>query len=64
MTPFFAFKEAGEIQMNEDALVMYGVVVNASEIFGLYGYREIFEFKKFWAECSGRSLKLGEIHTA
>ena len=39
---FFVFKEVGEIQMNEDALVACGVVVNASEIFGLYGYPRDF----------------------
>ena len=38
------------------------VIANACGIFGLYSYREIFEFKEFWGIGSGRSFALGAMH--
>ena len=38
------------------------VIANASGIFGLYSYREVFEFKQFWGIGSGRSFALGAMH--
>ena len=38
------------------------VIANASGIYGLYSYREIFEFKEFWGIGSGRSFALGAMH--
>ena len=38
------------------------VIANASGIFGLYSYREVFEFKEFWGIGSGRSFALGAMH--
>ena len=38
------------------------VVANASGIYGLYSYREVFEFKEFWGIGSGRSFALGAMH--
>ena len=40
------------------------VIANASGIYGLYSYREIFEFKEFWGIGSGRSFALGAMHAA
>ena len=40
------------------------VVANSSGIYGLYSYREIFEFKEFWSIGSGRSFALGAMHAA
>ncbi|MBC7719034.1 MAG: MFS transporter, partial [Chitinophagaceae bacterium] len=40
------------------------VVANASGIYGLYSYREIFEFKEFWGIGSGRSFALGAMHAS
>ena len=40
------------------------VIANASGIYGLYSYREVFEFKEFWAIGSGRSFALGAMHAA
>lgn len=40
------------------------VVANSSGIYGLYSYREIFEFKEFWGIGSGRSFALGAMHAA
>ena len=38
------------------------VVANASGIYGLYSYREVFEFKQFWCIGSGRGFALGAMH--
>lgn len=38
------------------------VIANANGIFGLYSYREVFEFKEFWGIGSGRSFALGAMH--
>lgn len=40
------------------------VIANACGIFGLYSYREVFEFKEFWGIGSGRSFALGAMHAA
>ena len=40
------------------------VIANSSGIYGLYSYREIFEFKEFWAIGSGRNFALGAMHAA
>ena len=38
------------------------VIANASGIFGLYSYREVFEFNQFWGIGSGRGFALGAMH--
>ena len=38
------------------------VIANGTGIYGLYSYREIFEFKEFWGIGSGRSFALGAMH--
>ena len=38
------------------------VIANSSGIYGLYSYREIFEFNEFWGIGSGRSFALGAMH--
>jgi ATP-dependent protease HslVU (ClpYQ) peptidase subunit len=40
------------------------VIANPSGIYGLYSYREVFEFKEFWGIGSGRSFALGAMHAA
>ena len=40
------------------------VIANAGGIFGLYSYREVFEFKAFWGIGSGRSFALGAMHAS
>jgi ATP-dependent HslUV protease subunit HslV len=40
------------------------VMANASGIYGLYSYREVFEFKEFWGIGSGRSFALGAMQAA
>jgi ATP-dependent protease HslVU (ClpYQ) peptidase subunit len=38
------------------------LIANAAGIFGLYSYREVFEFKEFWGIGSGRGFALGAMH--
>ena len=40
------------------------VIANASGIYGLYSYREVFEFNEFWGIGSGRSFALGAMHAS
>ena len=40
------------------------LIANATGIYGLYSYREVFEFKEFWGIGSGRSFALGAMHAA
>ena len=37
------------------------LIANASGIFGVYSYREVFEFDRFWAIGSGRTFALGAM---
>lgn len=37
------------------------LIANPSGIYGVYSYREIFEFKRFWSIGSGRSFALGAM---
>ncbi len=37
------------------------LIANASGLFGVYSYREVFEFDRFWAIGSGRSFALGAM---
>ena len=38
------------------------LMANQSGIYGIYSYREVFEFKQFWSIGSGRSFALGAMH--
>ena len=40
------------------------LIANPSGIFGVYSYREVFSFERFWAIGSGRSFALGAMFTA
>ena len=64
MTTLVAVKKAGQVVMAADTLVSFGDIANASGIYGLYSYREIFEFKEFWGKGSGRIPALGAMHAA
>ena len=61
-------KETFFLQTKEDdsdpyESIQFSVVVaNASGIYGLYSYREVFEFKQFWCIGSGRGFALGAMH--
>ncbi|OOG37926.1 MFS transporter [Polaromonas sp. A23] len=61
-------KESFFLQTKEDDNDPYessqlsALIVNATGIYGIYSYREVFEFKEFWAIGSGRSFALGAMH--
>jgi ATP-dependent HslUV protease, peptidase subunit HslV len=38
------------------------LIANASGVYGVYSYREVFEFDRFWAIGSGRSFALGAMY--
>ena len=40
------------------------LIANHAGIFGVYSYREVFEFDRFWAIGSGRSFALGAMYAA
>ncbi len=45
-----------------ESMQFSSVIANSSGIYGLYSYREVFEFKEFWGIGSGRSFALGAMH--
>ena len=63
-------KEAFFLQTKEDDNDPYEssqfsvLIANASGIYGLYSYREVFEFQEFWGIGSGRSFALGAMHAS
>jgi len=40
------------------------LIANPGGIFGVYSYREVFSFERFWAIGSGRNFALGAMHAA
>ena len=38
------------------------LIANPRGLFGVYSYREVFEFDRFWAIGSGRSFALGAMY--
>ncbi|MBS0315673.1 MAG: MFS transporter [Proteobacteria bacterium] len=63
-------KESYFLQTKEDENDPYessqlsAVIANATGIYGLYSYREVFEFKEYWSIGSGRSFALGAMHAS
>ena len=61
-------KETFFLQTKEDDNDPYessqfsAVIANATGIYGLYSYREVFEFNEFWGIGSGRAFALGAMH--
>lgn len=61
-------KESFFLQTKEDEHDPYEssqftmLLANASGIYGIYSYREVFEFKQFWSIGSGRNFALGAMH--
>ncbi len=39
-------------------------IANPHGIFGVYSYREVFEFERFWAIGSGRAFALGAMYAS
>ena len=40
------------------------LIANPAGIFGVYSYREVFEFDRFWGIGTGRAFALGAMYTA
>jgi ATP-dependent HslUV protease subunit HslV len=40
------------------------LVCNTSGIYGVYSYREVFQFDRFWAIGSGRAFALGAMYAS
>jgi ATP-dependent protease HslVU (ClpYQ) peptidase subunit len=40
------------------------LIANPGGIFGVYSYREVFEFDRFWGIGTGRAFALGAMYTA
>jgi ATP-dependent HslUV protease, peptidase subunit HslV len=40
------------------------LIANRQGLFGVYSYREVFEFERFWSIGSGRAFALGAMHAA
>jgi ATP-dependent protease HslVU (ClpYQ) peptidase subunit len=40
------------------------LIANATGIYGVYSYREVFSFDRFWGIGSGRSFALGAMYAA
>jgi ATP-dependent protease HslVU (ClpYQ) peptidase subunit len=40
------------------------LIANATGIYGVYSYREVFSFDKFWGIGSGRNFALGAMYAA
>ena len=63
-----ALKEAFFLQTKEEDHDPYEssqftlLIANATGIYGVYSYREVFELKEFWSIGSGRSFALGAMH--
>ncbi|MBI3370353.1 MAG: MFS transporter [Betaproteobacteria bacterium] len=38
------------------------LIANPSGIYGVYSYREVFDYDRFWAEGSGRNYALGAMY--
>ncbi len=47
-----------------ESMQFTAVIANPAGIFGVYSYREVFEFDRFWGIGTGRAFALGAMHAA
>ena len=63
-------KEQGYLNPKEDEDDPYessqitALIANASGIYGVYSYREVFDYDRFWGIGSGRNFALGAMFAA
>ena len=63
-------KEQGYLNPKEDEDDPYessqitALIVNSSGIYGVYSYREVFDYERFWGIGSGRNFALGAMFAA
>ena len=58
---YFKTKEDDDEQPVESNQI-FGLIINPNGIFGISSYREVIEYRKFWAIGSGRSIALGALY--
>ena len=47
-----------------ESMQFTAAIANPAGIFGVYSYREVFEFDRFWGIGTGRAFALGAMHAA
>jgi ATP-dependent HslUV protease, peptidase subunit HslV len=47
-----------------ESMQFTALIANPSGIFGVYSYREVFEFDRFWGIGTGRAFALGAMHAS
>ncbi|MBI4988449.1 MAG: MFS transporter [Rhodocyclales bacterium] len=63
-------KEQGYLNPKEDEDDPYessqitAIIANSSGIYGVYSYREVFDYDRFWGIGSGRNFALGAMFAA
>ncbi len=45
-----------------ESMQFTALIANPAGIFGVYSYREVFEFDRFWGIGTGRAFALGAMH--
>ena len=58
---YFLNTSEGEDADDYESSQITGVVANQSGIFGMFSWREVYEYEKFWAIGSGRDFALGAL---
>jgi ATP-dependent HslUV protease subunit HslV len=47
-----------------ESMQFTALIANPAGIFGVYSYREVFEFDRFWGIGTGRAFALGALHAS
>jgi ATP-dependent protease HslVU (ClpYQ) peptidase subunit len=59
---FINTHEGGDGEDYESSQIV-GLIANTHGIFGMYSWREVYEYEKFWAIGSGTNFALGALFT-
>jgi ATP-dependent protease HslVU (ClpYQ) peptidase subunit len=58
---YFMNTSQGEDDEDYESSQIDALIANSNGIFGIYSWREVYEFEKFWALGSGRDYALGAL---